>query len=176
MKKLLTLLLLMAVFGCKTPTKKKEEKPVVIKEPVKEVVVEKKVEKVEKIETVEKIDNTLISLRKDPCSGDCPAFTVSISKDSIFTFEGKQYTAYSGKKEFKLSNIEYDKLISVLRNSDFKDLKRQYASQNANDFSKNTITYQGKSVSVRLWKDAPKELTKIYVVLEDILYERKLLE
>lgn len=170
MKKLLSLFLLIAFFGCDTPTKKKEEKPVIIKEPVKEVVVK------EKIEPVVEVDNTLVAFKKTPCSGDCPVFTISISKDSIFTFEGKKYTAFSGKKEFKLSNAEFDKLTAALENSGFQSLKRQYSTQEAKDYSNNTITYQGKNVSVRLWKDAPRELTKIYVVLEDLLYDHKLLE
>jgi len=75
-----------------------------------------------------------------------------------------------------LSADEYSKLISALENSEFQTLKEQYSNQEAKDFSKTTITYQGKEVSVRLWKDAPKELTKIYVALEDILYDHKLLE
>lgn len=167
MKRLFSITLLLFIFSCDTPTKKKEEKPVVVKEPVKEAVVKKK---------VEKVDNTLVSLKKAPCSGDCPVFKISVTKDSMFTYQGEQYTAVVGKREFKLSNAEFKKLSAALQNSGFETLKSQYSNQSAKDFSKTTITYQGKNVSVRLWKDAPKELTKVYVALEDILYDHKLLE
>ena len=45
MKKLLSVFVLLAIFSCETPPKKKEVKPIPVKEPVKEVVVGKKVEK-----------------------------------------------------------------------------------------------------------------------------------
>ena len=167
MKKAIVLLLFMLIFSCESSTKKKEEKPVVVQEPVKEVVVEKK---------VEKVDNTLVSLKKAPCSGDCPVFKITVTKDSMFTYHGEEYTAVIGKQQFKLSDVEFKKLTAALNNSGFETLKSQYSNQEAKDFSKTTITYQGKNVSVRLWKDAPKELTNVYVALEDILYDHKLLE
>ena len=167
MKKIFLALVLVILIGCDTLTKKKEVKPVVKEEPVKEVTVKKK---------EKKVDNSLVRLSKAPCSGDCPVYKVTITKDSIFTFEGEKYTAYTGKKEIKLNIAEYNNLVTTLNNSGFEDLESSYEKQEAKDFSQTTITYQGKSVSVRLWKDAPQDLTNIYVAIEDILYAYKLLE
>ena len=166
MKKLILLSFLLLAFACDTPTKKKEKEIIVIPEP-KEVVVEKK---------VEKIDNTLITLKKEPCSGDCPVFKVTINKDSTLTYTGIEYTKVLGEHTIKLNPKEYSAIAKAIGNAEFHSFNKEYSDASSNDFSKTTITFDSKEVSVRLWKDAPKELTKVYVAIEDILYHHKLLE
>ena len=168
MKKLTAFLLFLIILSCKEPPKKEEPKPV--EPPKKEVIVEKKVE------PVKKVDNTLLKLQKKPCSGDCPVFDVTITKDSVLTFRGKKFTNIAGTHTVKLSGKQFDKLSKILDDSNFTSFKSRYTKSGTKDFSESVITYQGKKVTVRLWKDAPKKLTAIYVFIEDILYDKKYLE
>ena len=168
MRKLLTILILLTIFGCETPQKKKETKPAsVIEEPIEEVIVEEK---------VEKVDNTLVSLKRKPCSGDCPVFEVTITKDSILTYNGIDYTNIEGIHTVKLTAEQYGKISQILEDSKFSELKNRYAKSGTKDFAESVITHQGKDVTVRLWKDSPKRLTAIYVFIEDILYNQKYLQ
>jgi len=165
------LCLFVFLFNCKeTPKPKPQPKP----EPPKEIVKEPIEEKKEK--PVKKIDNTLVKLQKKPCSGDCPVFDVTITKDSVFTYHGKRFTNVEGVRKVKLTGKQYDRITKILIDSDFSSLKRRYTKSGTKDFSESVITHQGKKVTVRLWKDAPKKLTAIYVFIEDILYGKKYLE
>lgn len=170
MKKLLVLCLFLSLFSCEETPKKKAPQPEAPKETVEEVVVEKKAE------PVKKIDNTLVKLQKKACSGDCPVFDVTISKDSILTYHGKKYTHIEGIHTLKLSGKQFDKITKILEDSNFSKLNSRYTKSGTKDFAESVITHQGKKVTVRLWKDAPKKLTAIYVFLEDILYNKKYLE
>ena len=169
MKKLLATLILLTIFSCKTPVKKeiKEHKEPVKNETREKVVVKKK---------AEKVDNTLISLQKKPCSGDCPVFKVNITKDGFLTYHGIQYTNIEGKHTLQLSSKQQAKLTKILAASNFSELESKYATSGTKDFAETILTYQNKSVVVRLWKDAPENLTNLYVFIEDILYDQKYLE
>jgi hypothetical protein len=171
MKKIATLCLFLFLYNCKTAPKEKPQ-PKPVKEIVKEVVEEKKEEPVKK----KKVDNTLVKLQKKPCSGDCPVFEVTITKDSILTYHGQKYTNIVGIHPIKLSGKQFDEITKILKNSNFSALKSRYTQSGTKDFPESVITHQGKNVTIRLWKDAPKELTAIYVFIEDILYDKKYLE
>lgn len=166
MKKLLFIFLSLLLFNCKKPKKELEKNPV-IKEVPKEIIVEKE---------VKKIDNTLIRLQRNPCSGDCPVFDVTVTKDSILTYKGKKYTNIIGTHTVKLSAKQYEKLSKILDKANFSELKNKYTKSGTKDFPETVINYQGKKVTVRLWKDAPDRLTDIYVFIEDLLYDKKYLQ
>jgi hypothetical protein len=171
MKKLVPLFLLLLLFNCKeTPKPTPKPQPEPKKEVVKEIVEEKKEE------PPKKVDNTLVKLQKKPCSGDCPVFDVTITKDSVLTYHGKKFTNIEGIHTVKLSGKQYNKISKILADSNFSTLKRRYTKSGTKDFSESVITHQGKKVTVRLWKDAPKRLTAIYVFIEDILYNKRYLE
>lgn len=167
MKKLLAVLFLITIISCDTPTKKKEEKPIVIEEPAKDVVVEKK---------VERVDNTVFTLERKPCSGDCPVFSVILTKDGTLTYHGKKYTNIEGVHTISLSNDQFNKFKELLKNAQFSELNSRYATSGTKDYPESVLKHDGKEVTVRLWKDAPKELTAVYVFTEDILYNLKYLQ
>tara|TARA_R110000787_G_scaffold11253_1_gene37574 strand:- start:5275 stop:5787 length:513 start_codon:yes stop_codon:yes gene_type:complete len=170
MKKILLLsCLILSVLSCDTPVKKENKKEVIIeKETPKEVVVEKKV--------VKKVSNTLLRLQKKKCSGDCPVFDVTITKDSILIYNGKKFTNIKGIRSIKLSGRQFNKITKILKDANFSGLKRRYTTSGTKDFAETIISYQDKNVTIRLWKDAPKRLTAIYVFIEDILYDKKYLK
>ncbi len=167
MKRFLVVFLTTLLIDCNTPTKKEPTKTVVTEEKSKETVVEKK---------GKKVDNTLVTLQRKPCSGDCPVFDVVISKDSTLVYKGISYTNTIGNDTLKLSSVQYADLLSILENSDFSNLKTRYTKSGSKYFPQTIIKYQNKEVIVRLWKDAPEGLTDIYVFIEDILYDQKYLQ
>tara|TARA_R110002073_G_scaffold8207_1_gene45627 strand:+ start:73638 stop:74132 length:495 start_codon:yes stop_codon:yes gene_type:complete len=164
MRKSLFILTLLTIFSCETPVKKEKKKEGLKKETPKRTVVENEV------------DKTLVKLKRNPCSGDCPVFEVTITKDHILMYNGIQYTNSTGIHTVKLSSKQYTKLLAILTASNFSELKSEYADSGTKDFAETVITYKSKNVMVRLWKDAPENLTDIYVFIEDILYEKKYLE
>ena len=169
MKKVILFSLSFLILSCETP-KKKEKVDIVKKETTKKPILKKKTPK------VKNIDNTLITLQRKPCSGDCPVFKVHISKDGLLTYNGIEYTNITGKRTLKLSSKQQTKLSSIINASNFSTLKSEYTDRGTEDFAETIMTYQNKSVMVRLWKDAPENLTDIYVFIEDILYDKKYLE
>jgi hypothetical protein len=166
MKKFLFLLLSILLFSCETPKKKEKKKPIP-KEVIKEVVPEK---------NIKKVDPTYIRLQRKPCSGDCPVFEVVIKKDSTLTYKGIKYAHSIGTHTVKLTAKQYTKLTSIIEASHFDQLQSRYTKSGSKDFPETVITYHGKKVTVRLWKDAPDKLTDIYVFIEDILYDYKYLQ
>lgn len=167
MKNILIILIVFLFISCKEEPKKEKN---TIKPTVEKIIEEPKPK------PIEKIDNKLISLSKEPCSGDCPVFKVSITKDSILTYTGIQYTKVSGSHKIKLSGKQYAEIVSIIDRANFSKLEDRYTMSGTKDYSLNKISHQGKTVTVRLWKDAPKRLTDIYVFIEDLLYDQRYLE
>ncbi len=171
--------LLILLVGCTTVVKDKKVDVEENKEIKKEIILEEEpVEELEDKSSVPnvKVNNTLITLNKTECSGDCPVFEISISKDSVLTFKGIKYVSVIGQKEIKLTDKQYSSIETGIDSSKFKQLDNKYLGNGDKDFSNTIITYDGKSVTVRLWKNAPKKFTNLYVLLEDILYDNKFLE
>ena len=170
MKKFLFILLTFVILiSCDTSKKPKKEEVIIVEETPK-------VEIIEEVKVKKAVSNVLVKLKRKPCSGDCPVFDVAISKDSILTYNGKKYTNIKGKHTVKLTGNQFDKISSILDKSNFSELNSRYTKSGTKDFAETIISYQGKNVTIRLWKDAPKRLTNIYVFIEDILYDKKYLE
>lgn len=180
MKKIVLFLCCSIVLCCETPSKKKPRatiKPEAASKPEVDIQGPPKKEAVVVTEKKpEKTDNTLIQLQRKPCSGDCPVFEVSITKDSLLIYKGVANTNVTGTDSLKLSADQYDKLSDIIKESQFDALNDRYTTSGTSDFPETTITFNGKKVAVRLWKDAPDRLTDIYVFIEDILYDQKYLE
>lgn len=172
-----TIILLLSTFlliSCGS-FEKKETKPIkkTDKKDVKKEI--KKEETVVKKSNVI-IDNNLLIVERAPCSGDCPVFKVTVSKDKVFTNERIEGTAFVGEKTINLTDTQYAKLTNILSQSDFKKLQKEYKTSRTKDYADTKIKPNGKTITVRLWKDAPKKLTDISVFIEDILYDQKYLE
>ncbi len=53
------------------------------------------------------IESDSISYETGPCFGACPVFRVSVSPDGTGTFEGRQHTAVTGERAFRISPAQY---------------------------------------------------------------------
>lgn len=60
------------------------------------------------------IEGDSIRYEAGGCFWRCPVFTVVVRPDGTGVFEGKNYTAVTGEKAFKLSRVQYDAFAAKL--------------------------------------------------------------
>ncbi len=128
------------------------------------------------IDLIKKEENTLISIRKTPCFGDCAVYDIRIDKEGNVTYNGIQYVLKKGKHEFKLSDKEFKKLNTLFNVKGSEDIKDEYDDPSISDLPNTFITYSGKQVKIRLWKNIPDELINIHEYIESILLDKKFIE
>ena len=187
----LVLIIFALTIACSTPEKKeKPVKSVTPREKVETIKVSKstgiqgnidsvaivQIEVIEQLEELEEIDNTIIFIKKSPCSGDCPEYEVVISKDSILSYTGINSVSLLGTHTFKLTNESFIKLEEKLEKFTFPLKDTIYGAEASDEFPRTTIIHQKKSATIKLWKDAPEKLIDVYTFIEDILYDQKYLE
>lgn len=124
-------------------------------------------------ELIEKEKNDFLSMRKTPCFGDCPTYNISISKEGKVTFNGKKHTLVTGKHEFQLSEEQLNTLKEKIAKKKFSSFKSKYDNPKVSDLPSTYISYGGRQVQIRLWKDAPNELIEVHEFLEKILADKK---
>lgn len=128
-------------------------------------------------ELINREKNTLVSLRKTQCFGDCPTYELYIDKEGNVTYVGKQFVIEKGTKDFKLSEGEFKTLQNKLNAKEFTSFKDTYDNPRLMDLQSTYITYAGKQVKIRLWNDTvPDELINLHEYLEGLLLEKKFFE
>ena len=60
------------------------------------------------------IEGDSITLETGPCYGRCPVYAVMVRPDGTGVFEGKQHTAVTGERPFRLSRGQYDAFAARL--------------------------------------------------------------
>ncbi len=125
----------------------------------------------------EEYENRLISMRKTPCFGDCPVYTLDIDKEGNVIYNGIQYVLEKGKREFKLTEEQLTKLNKLLSQGDFESFKEVYDNPRITDLASTFINHNGKQIKIRLWNDSiPDELINVHEYIEGILLDKKLIE
>lgn len=128
-------------------------------------------------ELIKKEKNTLISIQKTKCFGDCPSYELTIDKEGNVLYNGKAFVLKKGKESFKLSNKALVTLKEKLKDSGFSAFKETYDNPRIMDLQSTYITYNGKQVKIRLWNDdVPESLMELHEFVEGILLEKKFFE
>ncbi|MGB1042463.1 MAG: DUF6438 domain-containing protein [Tenacibaculum sp.] len=125
---------------------------------------------------IKKEENTLISITKTPCFGDCAVYDVAIDKEGNVSFNGIQYVLKEGNHSFKLSNKELKKLTKLLNQGNIDEFKDTYDNPRITDLPSTFITYKGKQIQIRLWNGIPDELINVHEYVEGLLLDQKLFE
>ncbi|WP_442265653.1 DUF6438 domain-containing protein [Tenacibaculum sp. ZS6-P6] len=126
---------------------------------------------------IKKEENTLLSMRKTGCFGDCPSYDIIINKQGVVLYNGKQYVLQEGEKEFKLSDKELETINNKLNKKKFSSFNAVYDNPKIMDLPSTYIVHQGKQVKIRLWNDdVPEELMDLHEYIEGILLEKKFFE
>lgn len=120
--------------------------------------------------------NTLLSIRKTPCFGECPVYSVKVDKEGNVTYNGVDYVLVKGIQEFKLTEEQLKELNEKLIKKGFDSFKEVYDNPKVLDLGNTFIIHDGRQVKIRLWKDIPDELVDIHEYIVDILFEKKLIE
>lgn len=97
-------------------------------------------------------DDTVITIDRGPCSGQCPAYRLSINADGSVKFEGREHTI--GKAEDKISPSEVKRLIEQANSIGFLQLEDSYNAANCPSYATDsstvniTITSSGRSKTI----------------------------
>ncbi|WBX71951.1 DUF6438 domain-containing protein [Tenacibaculum retecalamus] len=127
-------------------------------------------------ELINKEENTLISIRKTPCFGDCVVYNVTIDKNGNVTYNGIKYVLEKGTREFTLTSNQLEQLTKMLAKKDFNEFKDTYDDPRITDLASTYIVSNGKQVKIRLWNEIPDELIDIHEYIEGLLLDKKLFE
>ncbi|AQR73942.1 DUF6438 domain-containing protein [Sphingomonas sp. LM7] len=68
----------------------------------------------ERPDVVRPIEGDSISYETGPCFGRCPVYAVTVRPDGSGVFEGKNFTAVTGERSFRLTRAEYDAFAAKL--------------------------------------------------------------
>ncbi|MBR0553424.1 DUF6438 domain-containing protein [Stakelama marina] len=58
--------------------------------------------------TVDQMELATIRYTTSPCFGACPVYSVTVGRDGHGVFDGKRYTAVSGKRDFDVSPAQFE--------------------------------------------------------------------
>ena len=113
MKKIIAISFLF-IFACKTTQKEEKLEKVIV--PI--------ITEIDKVEEVKKINKTLISIKKEACSGDCPEFEAKITKDTILEYNGINNVPVLGKHQLKLSAKQYYTIQKLLKSAELNEFNQ----------------------------------------------------
>lgn len=127
-------------------------------------------------ELIAKEDNTFLSMRKTPCFGDCPTYTLTITNDGKVVFNGIKHTLLEGKHEFILAEKDFETLKNKIQEKKFKTYKTKYDNPNISDLPSTFITYKDKQIQIRLWNEVPSDLINVHEFIEELLLNKKYIQ
>ncbi len=115
-------------------------------------------------------DREFLMLKKGPCFGKCPVYTMSIYNSGLVEFHGKSNTQNLGKFSKQLSPALLDELLLSCNDADILSMQDMYTSQIA-DLPLITIKYttDDSTKTVKGKEDRPVKLIALQKKLEDIV-------
>jgi len=115
-------------------------------------------------------DRVFITLKKGPCFGNCPVYTLSVYNSGLAEFHGKSHTPNLGKFKKQISQEELDDLVLSCEDADILSMQERYPSQIA-DLPLITIKYvtDDTTKTVRGKEDRPMKLMALEKKLSEIV-------
>ena len=113
--------------------------------------------------------NSLVKIRKTACFGRCAVYEFTIFKDGKSLFNGLQNVNKTGKHQITLSKEQFIGLKDKLNKTDFSKYNEDYNNPRITDLPSLYITYQGKQIQIRIWKNVPEELKELTTYIEEIV-------
>ncbi|PWG04763.1 hypothetical protein DIS07_09820 [Polaribacter aquimarinus] len=81
-----------------------------------------------------------------------------------------------GKHDFTISEVKFKKIQDKFKKTSFGMYLDSYVDKSLVDYPSTFITHNDKQIEIKLWKNVPEELAFAFEALEDILFEKKLIE
>lgn len=145
---------LVALVSCKTTSEKTPDAQTVTEQPVKET----------------KGPELLLSLKRTPCFGRCPVYTVELFTDGRVHFVGDSNTKERGEREGTLSAEQMSKIAERFAASDFAKWKADYMNHQVTDMPGAVVTWKGKTIRhYHGDESAPPELMTLETDLDVLL-------
>lgn len=88
----------------------------------------------------------LLSLKRTPCFGRCPVYTVELYADGRLHFEGDANTRERGAHEGKLTPEQVAAVTARVEASDFATWKTSYETHTVTDLPGAVLTWKGKTI------------------------------
>ncbi|MGV3620780.1 MAG: DUF6438 domain-containing protein [Archangium sp.] len=96
--------------------------------------------------TEAKPDDLLLSLKRTPCFGRCPVYTVQVFADGRVRWVGDANVRERGEREARLSADEVAKIAARIDASDFATWKTDYMNHQVTDMPGAVLTWKGKTI------------------------------
>lgn len=121
-----------------------------------------------------RIQEVRISMKRGPCFGTCPVYSLVIYGNGTVVYEGENFVKVTGKQISKISQGKVRKLIDEFYEINYFSLKDSYEEHMITDLATviTSITINGKTKTVRHYHgdmNTPKELTQLENKIDEIV-------
>ncbi len=120
-------------------------------------------------------EDMLIELKRTPCYGYCPVYTLKIDKHGKGLFDGVENVEKIGRFSFSLSHDELVELDNAFLQVDFYQLRNIYDAQ-VSDLPTTYITYNkdGNRKKIMDYYGAPEELRTLENRIQTLVFSKKM--
>jgi len=120
-------------------------------------------------------EDVLIELKRTPCYGSCPVYTVKIDKSGKGLFEGVENVDKIGRVSFSLHQDELTEFENAFLQVDFYQLENIYHAE-VSDLPTTYITYNkdGNRKKIMDYYGAPEELRNLENSIETLVLSKKM--
>lgn len=115
-----------------------------------------------------------IELKKDPCFGFCPVYSIKINGVGHVVYNGERNVPREGTWYRVLSPEETNELFNTFAESGFWQLKDEYTAQ-VTDLPTTwvTLVLEDRDKTIKDYYGAPEELKKLEAMVEQIAEEEE---
>ncbi len=96
-------------------------------------------------------------------------------KDGNVIFNGIENVNSLGIQKFSISETKMNKIKSMFQKTTFGTYIDSYVDKSLMDYPSTFITHNDKQIEIKLWKDVPLELALAFEAVEDILFDKKII-
>lgn len=117
---------------------------------------------------------SFIEMKKDPCFGFCPVYSVRIDGSGAAWFSGDRNVEKTGSWQRQLSREETVGLFKAFEKSGFWNFEEEYTAQ-VSDLPTVWLTFnhQGLTKTVKDYYGAPAELKALEALIEELAETRQ---
>lgn len=111
-----------------------------------------------------------LDIKKGPCFGSCPVYTLNIDHEGLATYDGIRFTDLVGKHTLLLSPETVQDLNKAFEKADFENFKDNYESEIA-DLASVSISYRNTNIDKTVVgkMERPEKVKELEELLESLL-------